>query len=101
MPIYERIARAAFKDKPPVPFKIPPGLRMVRTTYEGGAIDEVFKPGTEPGGESFIGQLENIGAPGAGDVTTGNVGAGTLNGPAGAPGSNPRRGNLSGTGETY
>ena len=28
-PIYERIARVVFKDKPPMPFRIPPGLRLV------------------------------------------------------------------------
>ena len=48
-PIYERIAREVFKDKPPTPFRIPPGLRLVKWSYEGGTIDEVFKPGTEPG----------------------------------------------------
>ena len=49
VPIYERIAREVFKDKPPTPFRIPPGLRLVKWSYEGGTIDEVFKPGTEPG----------------------------------------------------
>ena len=48
-PIYEAMAKQIFKDKPPTPFRIPPGLRMVKWTYEGGTIDEVFKPGTEPG----------------------------------------------------
>ena len=48
-PIYERIAREIFKGKPPTPFRIPPGLRLVKWSYEGGTIDEVFKPGTEPG----------------------------------------------------
>src|SRR5476649_1051374 len=59
LPIYERIARVVFKDKPPVPFRIPPGLRIVRVNHDSGqptfpgdpqAIDEAFKPGTEPGG---------------------------------------------------
>ena len=52
-PIYEAIAKQIFKDKAPTPFRIPPGLRMVKWTYESGTIDEVFKPGTEPGSEGF------------------------------------------------
>jgi penicillin-binding protein 1A len=56
-PVYERIARFVFKDKPPVPFRIPPGLRIVRVNHDSGlptgysdpnGIDEAFKPGTEP-----------------------------------------------------
>ena len=54
-PVYERIARVIFKDKPPVPFRIPPGLRIVRVDHDSGlpssggnSIDEAFKPGTEP-----------------------------------------------------
>ena len=49
VPIYEAIAKQIFKDKPPTPFRIPPGLRLVKFSYEGGTIDQVFKPGTEPG----------------------------------------------------
>lgn len=95
VPIYERIARVAFKDKPPTPFKIPPGLRLVRTTYEGGPVDEVFRPGTEPGADGSpplaldgSGPLGAIDAPGG----SGPVGGGT---------GGPRRPALSGTGETY
>ena len=55
VPIYKHIADVVFKDKPPMPFKVPPGLRMIRWSYEGGTIDEVFKPGTEPGGELAAG----------------------------------------------
>jgi penicillin-binding protein 1A len=54
VPIYEAIAKEIFKGKPPTPFRVPPGLRMVRFSYEGGTIDEVFKPGTEPGSEGFM-----------------------------------------------
>jgi len=89
LPIYERVGRVAFKDKPPVPFKIPPGLRIVRVNHDTGlptfpgdpqAIDEAFKPGTEPsadnpgqvldGSQPFTGidgttGLSTAGAPGA------------------------------------
>jgi penicillin-binding protein 1A len=54
-PVYERIARVVFKDKPPVPFRIPPGVRIVRVDHDSGlpssggnSIEEAFKPGTEP-----------------------------------------------------
>ena len=53
VPIYEAIAKQIFKDKPPTPFRIPPGLRLVKFSYEGGTIDQVFKPGTEPGAEGY------------------------------------------------
>jgi len=91
-PIFERIAKVIFKDKPPTPFRVAPGLRMVRYTYEGGTIDEVFKPGTEPGSEGFMQQPLDGSAPySAIDGTTGS--------PLQAGGG--RRPGLSGTGETY
>ena len=90
-PIYEAIARHVYAGKPPTPFSIPPGLRMVRTAYEGGAIDELFKPGTEPGGENERVVLDGS-APLAGMDPS-------LTGPATGPGG--RRPTLSGTGETY
>ena len=93
VPIYEAIARQIFKDKPPTPFRIPPGLRMVKWSYEGGTIDEVFKPGTEPGAEGYNQQTidGSSGASSGGDPSSG--------GPQQAGGA--RRPGLSGTGETY
>jgi penicillin-binding protein 1A len=82
-----------FKDKPPTPFKVPPGLRMIRWSYEGGTIDEVFKPGTEPGGELAAGtSIDSMSSMGGGGVdgTTGR----SMGGGAGRP-------TLTGTGETY
>jgi penicillin-binding protein 1A len=90
VPIYEAIAKEIFKDKPPTPFRIPPGLRLVRYNYEGGTIDEVFKPGTEPGSEGYNPQLLDGSAPYSG------IDGG---GPQQAGGG--RRPGLSGTGETY
>jgi len=86
VPIYEQIAKTVFKDKPPTPFRIPPGLRMVHTSYEGGAIDEVFKPGTEPGAEGAMAPLD-------GSAPYSDTG------PAGGPGRPTPT--LTGTGETY
>ncbi len=92
VPIYDRIARIVFKDKPPVPFRIPPGLRMVRMGYEGGAIDEVFKPGTEPGSEGAMAPL---------DGSAPYTGMDPLTGLATPGASGIRRSTLTGTGETY
>ncbi len=91
VPIYEQIAKQIFKDKAPTPFRIPPGLRMVKFTYEGGTIDEVFKPGTEPGSEGFNQSLLDGSGPWSGIDAGG--------GPQQAGG--PRRPGLTGTGETY
>ncbi len=91
VPIYEAIAREIFKGKPPTPFRVPPGLRMVRFSYEGGTIDEVFKPGTEPGSEGYmVTPLDGSAPYSAIDPTAGPQQAGS-----------PRRPGLSGTGETY
>jgi penicillin-binding protein 1A len=103
-PIYERIAKVVFKDKPPTPFRIPPGLRIVRVNHDSGqptspgdprAIDEAFKPGTEPGSGYEQGHVLDGSAPFSGidpsvAATPGATGA------AGA-----RRSTLTGTGETY
>jgi penicillin-binding protein 1A len=98
VPIYERIAKVAFKDKPPTPFKIPPGLRLVRTTYEGGPVDEVFRPGTEPGADGSLPlALDGSGPLGVIDAPGGS-GPPVLGGAGGGGG---RRPGLSGTGETY
>ena len=93
VPIYKRIADVVFKDKPPTPFKVPPGLRMIRWSYEGGTIDEVFKPGTEPGGELAAGtSIDSMSSMGGG--VDGTTGRSTGGGGAGRP-------TLTGTGETY
>ena len=90
VPIYETIAKQIFKDKAPTPFRIPPGLRMVKYTYEGGTIDEVFKPGTEPGSEGFNQTMLDGSGADSGIDAGGSQQAG-----------GGRRPGLSGTGETY
>jgi len=98
-PIYESIAKVVFKDKPPTPFKVPPGLRLVRVNHDTGqptfpgdpqAIDEFFKPGTEPTGDGTPQVLDGSAPFSSIDGTTGAETAGT-----------PRRPTISGTGETY
>lgn len=57
-PIFRDFMKEALDGVPPIPFRVPPGLRMVRVNRETGklatpgdpkAIFEAFKPGTEPG----------------------------------------------------
>ncbi len=93
VPIYEAIAKQIFKDKPPTPFRIPPGLRLVKFSYEGGTIDQVFKPGTEPGAEGYN--------PRSIDGSSGEASSDAAGTGAQTAGSARRPAALSGTGETY
>jgi len=50
VPIVKEFMTSFLTDKPPIPFKTPPGLRLVRVdSGSGSAIWEAFLPGTEPG----------------------------------------------------
>jgi len=58
VPIVKEFMTSFLADKPPIPFKTPPGLRLVRvdaasgapaSSGDGNAIWEAFLPGTEPG----------------------------------------------------
>jgi penicillin-binding protein 1A len=62
-PIFRDFMSAALAEKPSIPFRIPPGVRMVRVNARTGKLAregdkdiilEAFKPGTEPNGESQI-----------------------------------------------
>jgi len=57
-PIFTEFMTAALEDKPALPFRIPPGVRLVEIDAETGElpgpesrriITEAFRPGTEPG----------------------------------------------------
>jgi penicillin-binding protein 1A len=57
VPIFKDVMAEALKDKPAIPFRIPPGIRLTRVHPSTGlvarqgdrdAIWEAFKPGTEP-----------------------------------------------------
>ena len=57
VPIFKDVMAEALKDKPAIPFRIPPGIRLVRVNPltglvarpgERDVIWEAFKPGTEP-----------------------------------------------------
>jgi penicillin-binding protein 1A len=58
-PVVRDFLREALKDVPPVPFRAPPGIKLVRVNHKTGlpaapgdktAIVEAFKPGQEPVG---------------------------------------------------
>jgi penicillin-binding protein 1A len=102
-PVYERIARVIFKDKPPVPFRIPPGVRIVRVDHDSGlpssggnSIDEAFKPGTEPNENGAQGPN----TAGGGTTVSGDT-PWDPNAAGGTAGGGGRRPTMSGTGETY
>ncbi len=57
LPVFKEFIAAAMKDKPAIPFRVPPGLRMVRINAGTGALAsvgdrnaiwEAYIPGTEP-----------------------------------------------------
>lgn len=67
VPIFKDFMEEALKGKPAIPFRIPPGIRLVRVngksgqlavSGERGVILEAFKPGTVPSGRAQV--LEGI-----------------------------------------
>ena len=108
VPIFQKFMSEAMKGKPAIPFRVPPGLRMVRVDPETetlappsnkNAIWEAFVPGTEPQeGEHRVvldGSVTGLAAEGAaaaglvpaatGSTTPVNGGAGTPAGGASTP----------------
>ena len=63
VPVFKEFMATALKDQPAIPFRVPPGIRLVRVNAETGlltnagdrhAILEAFKPGTEPTGKEGV-----------------------------------------------
>ncbi|WP_135467887.1 penicillin-binding protein 1A [Crenalkalicoccus roseus] len=47
-PVFREVVEAALRGSPPVPFRSPPGVALVRVGHDGGgSIMEAFRPGTE------------------------------------------------------
>jgi penicillin-binding protein 1A len=78
-PLFKNFIAEALKNQPNVPFRIPPGLRLVRVDLATGQraqpgddkmIVEAFKPGTEPNGESQVIMGVGVAGSGAGDAPT-------------------------------
>src|SRR6185503_10743724 len=76
-PIFRDIMQDALAGTPAIPFRIPPGVRLVRVDAHSGqpvgpgdshAIFEAFKPGTEPGSgndnTNYVGSSTTSPAPG-------------------------------------
>ena len=62
-PVFRDFMKRALAGKPAVPFRIPPGIRLVRVNAQTGlpaapgdrnVIFEAFKPGTEPRGHQLV-----------------------------------------------
>jgi penicillin-binding protein 1A len=77
-PLFKNFMAEALKDKPSVPFRVPPGIRLVRVDLKTGqraqpgdanVILEAFKPGTEPNGQGGVVMGVGVGAPGGGAGT--------------------------------
>ncbi|HEX4768662.1 MAG TPA: penicillin-binding protein 1A [Lichenihabitans sp.] len=54
-PVFRDFMKMALKDKPDVPFRVPPGIKLISVDYRtgmrgtgSGSILEAFKPGTAP-----------------------------------------------------
>jgi len=60
-PIFHDVLASALKDSPPVPFRAPPGVALVRTQLDNGqTILEPFRPGTENAARPPIGAGEVV-----------------------------------------
>lgn len=98
VPIAKDFMSAALKDAPATPFRVPPGLQLVRIDPETGkpaspgqrnAIWEGFIPGTEPKGQQGV-------------LDGGDAGAGFVQGQPGQPtGTTPQPTVGTGTGGVY
>ncbi len=75
-PVFRDFMGDALKDQPAIPFRIPPGIRLVRVNAvtghlaqpgEGNVILEAFKPGTLPTESSDV--VEGISAADSGPTT--------------------------------
>lgn len=80
VPVFRDVMADALKDRPPTPFRVPAGVRLVRVDQGGGrGYMEAFKPGQENAAGQMIGSW-----PGQAPSATPSGGAG-----AGAGGARP------------
>jgi len=88
VPVFKEVMQVALKDKPATPFRVPPGLRLVRVNPANGqlaqfgdnrAIWEAFLPGTEPNPDQpqvvLDGSSQGAGAMIGGDPNAAGFGA--------------------------
>jgi penicillin-binding protein 1A len=96
VPIFKDLIGEALEGTPAVPFRIPPGIRMVRVNRDTGklasaddrrAIYEAFRPGSEPNADEPEDEYQaDYGSLATGPVTSGED-AGPILGPAPVPGA--------------
>lgn len=102
-PIFADFFKMALKDKPAIPFRLPPDIRQVRVNKHTGqrtdpsdpdAIMEYFKPGTEPaeGYATANGETPGMQPTGWGSSTTSAGGWGATTGAPPAAGGYPPAG---------
>jgi penicillin-binding protein 1A len=82
-PVVKDFLKVTLADKPPIPFSVPPGIKLIRVEAKTGmragpgdtkVILEAFKPGTAPPDSySVIGAETANGVPTAGSPDGGNV----------------------------
>jgi penicillin-binding protein 1A len=82
-PVVRDFLKVTLADKPPIPFSVPPGIKLIRVEAKSGmragpgdtkVILEAFKPGTAPPDSySVIGADTGNGGPTAGAPDGGNV----------------------------
>jgi penicillin-binding protein 1A len=78
-PIVGEFLKTALADKPAQPFRVPPGIKLIRINSKTGlraqagderVILEAFKPGTQPSDSySMIGQVDEEGRPFGGGIS--------------------------------
>lgn len=65
-PIFREVVAAALRDNPPVPFRAPPGVALVRLNVGNGSILEAFRPGTENSAQRMRDERDSAGGSAAG-----------------------------------
>jgi penicillin-binding protein 1A len=81
-PVFRDFMAAALKDKPSIPFRIPPNIRLVRVDARTGKVAdagtqdiilEAFKPGTIPEGDSQVVEGRSWTEPGGTTASGGTI----------------------------
>ncbi len=87
LPVWVEVMQAALKGQPPIPFRTPPGIRLVRVDAEAGllpgpnttdVIAEAYLPGTEPVRRAAASPTTFSGVAADGDEGAGSPAAGGL-----------------------
>ncbi|HET6519522.1 MAG TPA: penicillin-binding protein 1A [Geminicoccaceae bacterium] len=101
LPIFVDFMEEALADQPPTPFRVPPGIRLVRVDADTGLLPgpdsrdvvlEAFLPGTEP--QDVSRARADTNAWGAAAPANGGAGAAGFPPPPAAPRPVPRAGGL-------